>query len=188
MPYDQLEEIGARRHEKVALYLTFENAVGLIAGALPAYVALASAPGLLRIVLTVLGGIVGVIMTLDVAGMPISARLLWRVRGVIRLRTRSTLITPADLAGTPLPVSTGHARALRVGGSIQLAQGPALPAYGPTLRHPRVACDLPLADGAGRPTHASRPQADTTALAQATYGTTLVTANVVGPCHDEVPR
>ncbi len=188
MPYDQLEEIGARRHEKVALYLTFENAVGLIAGVVPAYVLLAQSGGVLRIILTVLGGIAGVIMTLDVAGMPIYACLLWHIRGVIRIRTRPTLITPADLTGTPVQVATGHARALRVGGSIQLAQGPALPGHGPALRHPPGATGLPLADDASRPGHAPRPLADTTALAQADHGTTLVTANVAGPCHDEVPR
>lgn len=155
MPYDQLEELAARRHEKVALYLTFENAVGLIAGALPAYLALTALPGPLRIALTILSGILGVIMTLDMAGMPIYARLLWRMRGGIRLWLRPTLITPDDLAGAPVPVTTGQARALRVGGTIQMAQGPALPAAhrvraGPSL-DTRGASPAPGADTDARP-------------------------------------
>ncbi len=139
MSYDHMEELGARRHEKVALYLTFENAVGLIAGALPSYIVFAHMPGLLRIILTICGAILGVIMTLDRAGMPIYTRLLWRIRGLIRLRMKPALITPEDLSGTPMQVSTGHARALRVGGAIQLAQGPALAGRMSPQSHRRVA-------------------------------------------------
>ncbi len=126
MPYRQLEELGARRHEKVALYLTFENAVGLIVGALPAYLALAAAPGFVRILLTLVCGGLGIICTLDAAGLPLYTRLLWRVRGLVRMRTRGMLIVPETLMGTPHRATSGQVRALRVGGAVRLAGEPAL--------------------------------------------------------------
>lgn len=126
MPYHQLEELGTRRHEKVALYLTFENAVGLIAGAMPAYLVLAATPGIVRILFTIVCGALGVMLTFDTAGLPMYIRLFWRVRGLIRIRTRGILIIPETLIGSPHRATSGQARALRIGGAVRLALAPAL--------------------------------------------------------------
>ena len=49
MPYDHLEEIQGRKSEKIAMFLTLENAFGLILVAFPAYLISAGMPFALRV-------------------------------------------------------------------------------------------------------------------------------------------
>jgi hypothetical protein len=117
MPYQRIEEIQSRRSEKIALFLTVENAAGLIIAALPAYLISAGMPFLLRVLIVGAAGLLGVAMTLDVGGLAFYERLMWRVRGSLRRRVGAHVLTPNALVGT---VAIRHDRPLRVGGPIQV--------------------------------------------------------------------
>jgi hypothetical protein len=117
MPYQHIEEIQSRRSEKIALFLTVENAAGLIIAALPAYLISAGMPFLLRILLVGAAALLGVAMTLDVGGLAFYERLMWRMRGNLRRRVGSQVLTPDALVGA---VAIRHDRPLRVGGPIQV--------------------------------------------------------------------
>jgi hypothetical protein len=112
MAYRMLEELQNRRKEKVAIFLTFENIVGLIIVFFPVFLATSAFPLLIRGPLCIGAAILGVTATLDIHGLPIYEQLLWRVRGYLRLRTQGQIITPDDLTGAimldapdrPLPV------------------------------------------------------------------------------------
>ena len=120
MPYQHIEEIQSRRSEKIALFLTVENAAGLIIAALPAYLFSAGMPFLLRILLVASAALLGIAMTLDVGGLAFYERLMWRVRGSLRRRVGAQVLTPDALVGA---VAIRHDRPLRVGGPIQVRHG-----------------------------------------------------------------
>jgi hypothetical protein len=117
MPYQHIEEIQSRRSEKIALFLTVENAAGLIIAALPAYLISAGMPFLLRVLIVGAAALLGVAMTLDVGGLAFYERLMWRARGSLRRRVGSQVLTPDALVGA---VAIRHDRPLRVGGPIQV--------------------------------------------------------------------
>ena len=120
MPYAHIEEIKNRTDEKIALFLTAENGMGLMAGALPTYILTQSLPFLVRVLLIVLAASIGVALTVKVGGLALYARLLWQLRGLVRRRVAGGRITPEQLAGGR--VATAPTRALRVGGPVQLAR------------------------------------------------------------------
>lgn len=138
MPYQHIEEIQSRKSEKIALFLTVENALGLILTALPAYLISNGLPFVLRILVVGAAAFLGVIATLDVGGMTFYERMVWRVRGALRQRVGGRTIMPDQLVGSS---NVRHDRPLAVGGPIQLrperrasrarlssAQAPSLPA------------------------------------------------------------
>jgi hypothetical protein len=131
MPYQHIEEILSRKGEKIAMFLTIENSVGLILAAFPFYLLSAAMPLLLRVAIVVAAGACGVIATLDVGGMALYERLLWRARGELRRRINRTVITPEHLVGQP--TSLRRERPLAVGGPVQLR-----PTASARLVHQRV--------------------------------------------------
>src|SRR5690349_8253101 len=80
MAYRMLEELQNRRKEKVAIFLTFENIVGLIIVFFPVFLGTSAFPLLIRGPLCIGAAILGVMVTLDVHGLPIYEQLLWRAR------------------------------------------------------------------------------------------------------------
>ena len=99
MAYRMLEELQNRRKEKVAIFLTFENIVGLIIVFFPVFLGTSAFPLLIRGPLCIGAAFLGVTATLDVHGLPIYEQLLWRARGFLRLRTQGQVITPDHLTG-----------------------------------------------------------------------------------------
>ena len=102
MPHQMIDEIQSRKGEKVALFLTFENAAGLILGVLPAFILSGAMPWWLRILLVLAAGIVGVLATLEVGGLAFYERVTWAVRGAIATRAQGDQITPEQLIGAPV--------------------------------------------------------------------------------------
>jgi hypothetical protein len=118
MPYRMLEELQNRKKEKVAIFLTFENIVGLIVVFFPVFLGTSAFPLFVRGPLCIGAALLGVAATLDVHGLPLYEQLLWRVRGYLRLRTQTSIITPQDLTGAI--VADAPERALPVGGPIHI--------------------------------------------------------------------
>jgi len=115
-----LEELQSRKKEKVAMFLTFENIIGLILLGFPVFVGSAALPLLLRAPLVVGAALLGVFLTLEAQGLPIYERVVWRVRGNIRIRTSGDTISPDNLAGAAQTPT--QERALAVDGPIRTAQ------------------------------------------------------------------
>ncbi len=120
MSYRMLEELQNRRKEKVAVFLTFENIVGLIVVFFPVFLGSGALPLLVRGPLCVGAAVLGVALTLEIHGLALYEQLLWRVRGTLRLRLRGDIITPDDLAGAIPPDAPEHPLALD--GPIQAIQ------------------------------------------------------------------
>ncbi|NCC30934.1 MAG: hypothetical protein EOM24_02795, partial [Chloroflexia bacterium] len=123
MPYDQLEEIQNRRSEKIAMFLTLENAVGLILIAVPVYLLSYGFPGVLRISIVLLAALLGIGLTIDINGLPPYTRLLWAGRGWLERRLNGDRITPNHLPGTAS--SAPPDRPLPRGGPIRRRRMPA---------------------------------------------------------------
>ncbi len=99
MSHEMIDEIQSRRGEKVALFLTFENAAGLIVGVLPAFILSDALPWWLRILIVLAAGAVGLLATLEVAGLAFYERVIWAVRGAIARRAAGERLTPEQLVG-----------------------------------------------------------------------------------------
>lgn len=99
MPYDHLEEILSRKGEKIAMFLTLENAFGLILVAFPAYLVSAAMPFVLRVLIVLTAATLGVLATLELGGMTFYERVLWSCRGLFRRRLQGERITPTQLIG-----------------------------------------------------------------------------------------
>jgi hypothetical protein len=112
-----IDEIQSRKGEKVALFLTFENAAGLILAVLPAFVLSGALPWWLRILLVLAAGAVGVLATLEVGGLAFYERVTWAVRGAIASRAAGDRITPEQLVGAR--VVGRRDRALPIDGPIR---------------------------------------------------------------------
>ena len=104
MAYEQLEQISARKGEKIAAFLTIENAAGLLLTVLPAYLLSGSLPLLLRALVLGAAAALGIGATLEFRGLALYERLLWRGRGLLRVRLQSRRITPEQLVGAPRSV------------------------------------------------------------------------------------
>jgi hypothetical protein len=120
MAYRMLEELQNRRKEKVAIFLTFENIVGLIMVFFPVFLGSSAFPLLIRGPLCIGAAILGVMATLDVHGLPIYEQVLWRARGFLRLRTQGQVITPDRLIDAVLHDAPD--RPLPVGGPITVVE------------------------------------------------------------------
>jgi hypothetical protein len=120
MAYRMLEELQNRRKEKVAIFLTFENIVGLIMVFFPVFLGSSAFPLIIRAPLCIGAAILGVAATLDVHGLPIYEHLLWRVRGFLRLRTQDQIITPDHLTGAVM--LDAPERPLPLGGPIMVVE------------------------------------------------------------------
>ncbi len=120
MAYRMLEELQNRRKEKVAIFLTFENIVGLIIVFFPVFLATSAFPLLIRGPLCIGAAILGVTATLDVHGLPVYEQLLWRTRGFLRVRTQGQVITPDHLTGAVMLDAPD--RPLPLGGPIQAVE------------------------------------------------------------------
>lgn len=117
MPHEMIDEIQSRKGEKVALFLTFENAAGLILGVLPAFILSSTLPWFLRILIVLAAGAVGVLATLEVGGLAFYERVAWAVRGTIATRAEGERITPEQLIGAR--VAGRRDRALPLDGPIR---------------------------------------------------------------------
>lgn len=120
MAYRMLEELQNRRKEKVAIFLTFENIVGLIIVFFPVFLGSSAFPLIIRAPLCIGAAILGVTATLDVHGLPVYEQLLWRARGYLRLRTHGQIITPDHLTGAVM-LDTPD-RPLPLGGPIAVVE------------------------------------------------------------------
>jgi hypothetical protein len=120
MSYEQIEEIQSRKGEKIAMFLTIENAMGLMLAAFPAYLLSVAFPFVLRVLIIGAAALLGVVATVDLGGLPFYERVAWMVRGSIRQRTQGRKITPERLVGTA--ATARHDRPLLVGGPIRLAR------------------------------------------------------------------
>lgn len=122
MPHQMIDEIQSRKGEKVALFLTFENAAGLILGVLPTFALSAALPWWLRVLLVGAAGTVGVLATLEVGGLAFYERVLWAARGALAQRAAGAQVTPEQLIGAKAPGRRD--RALPIDGPIRLVSGP----------------------------------------------------------------
>lgn len=119
MAYQQLEEIGGRKQEKIFLFLTIENLGGLLALGMPVYIITGSWPFFLRMAVVLVAAAAGVGCTFDIGGMALYTRVLWQIRGLIRRASSGGgRITPEQLAGQRVVVRDD--RALRAKGPIRL--------------------------------------------------------------------
>ncbi len=116
MPYQMIEQLRSRRGEKVAAFMTVENAVGMSVLAGPFFV-MNELPILARVVLIVFSATLGYLITQESRGMMLCERVLWRLRGEFRLLLRGRTLAPSDLAGTRR-VAVEH-RAVARGGIVQ---------------------------------------------------------------------
>ncbi len=119
MPYEQLEEIRSRKQEKIALFLTAQHMAGMLAVAMPVYIATLDFPFVLRTLIVIAAAILGVCLTLETGGLPLYERVLCRVRGAIRVQASGTTLSPDQFTGT----APAHAeRALLAGGPIRVVE------------------------------------------------------------------
>jgi hypothetical protein len=116
MAYESIERLLSRRGEKVAAFMTVENAVGMAVLAGPFFV-VGDLPILMRAVVIALAAVLGFLITTETEGMVFCERVLWRVRGELRLLVRGRTLTPDDLPGTRT-FSHGH-RAVAHGGIVR---------------------------------------------------------------------
>ncbi len=138
MSHEMIDEIQSRKGEKVALFLTFENAAGLILGVLPAFILSGALPWWLRILIVLAAGAVGVLATLEVGGLAFYERVTWAVRGAIAQRAASNRITPDQLIGSR--VVARRDRALPVDGPIRAV----LMRHGVPVQRPRISAQLDI--------------------------------------------
>ena len=178
MPHEMIDEIQSRKGEKVALFLTFENAAGLILGVLPAFILSGALAWWLRILIVLAAGAVGVLATLEVGGLAFYERLAWAVRGTIAKRAAGDRITPEQLVGAR---AVGRRdRALPIDGPIRAV----------TMRHgapgqrSRTTVALPSARSNIQTTAAYDAPLDETAQ-QIVTGTTWEPVGVIRPAEHE---
>ena len=129
MAYEQLEELTSRKREKVALFLTAENMVGLLVIGLPAYIATASTAFWLRSLILLAAAVLGVLLTSEIHGLACYERALWWARGWARRRVAGAILRPAEFTA----VAVVHDdRPLPLGGPVRRVQPAAVEAGEPT--------------------------------------------------------
>jgi hypothetical protein len=120
MPYQHIEQIRDRKGEKIFLFLTVQNLVGLVAGGGAVYLMTAFLPWWARALLVLAGALIGVALTFDAGGVAGYDRIAWWVRGRLRTLTSGSDVTPDALMGTK--VQARGDRPLRVGGPVQMVR------------------------------------------------------------------
>ena len=117
MPYEQLEDIRSRKQEKVAVFLTAQHVGGLLCVTVPVYIATLQFSFVLRTLLLITAAILGICLTLEIGGLACYERLLWRVRGAVRVHTTTPVLSPEQFTGVP---AVHIERALPAGGPIRV--------------------------------------------------------------------
>ena len=100
MPYEHLEELRGRKGEKIVLFLTVENLVGIVLVSLPIYLATTSTPFVLRLGLLGLSATIGYLLTVEIGGLTAYERVGWLLRGLLRRQMLGSTLTPEQLAGS----------------------------------------------------------------------------------------
>lgn len=101
MAYIHIENIGDRRGEKVAPFLTLETLIGVLIFVVPVFALTAGRALAWRFGLVGGAILAGVVTTANIYGMALYERALWRLRGALRRRLRGARIAPTDLPGVP---------------------------------------------------------------------------------------
>jgi hypothetical protein len=140
VPYEHIENIRDSGDEKIALLLSLNNMIGILALGLPTYLVTATLDGLLRIALLLAAGTLGFLLTLDAGGMTVASRVLWHLRGRARLALQGDRIDPSALPITVRPSTRlrvlalaspvrplGYGRARMTAPSENLAPQPGVP-------------------------------------------------------------
>jgi hypothetical protein len=96
--YRHLENFSDQRSQKVARFLTLEMLVGVFVVVGPVFFVTQHTPPLLRALAVLLAIALGVLVTVDIGGLPLYARVLWRVRGQVRGLMTGTILHPETLA------------------------------------------------------------------------------------------
>lgn len=121
MPHEMIDEIQSRKGEKVAIFLTMENATGLVLGAIPGFLTtFRTMPWYLCFLITITAGALGFLATIEIGGMAFYERLVWWVRGYLKQRMTSPRITPEEITGARA-VGQRDA-ALPLGGPVRLVR------------------------------------------------------------------
>lgn len=93
MPHTMIDEIRSRKGEKVHLFFTIQNIIGIALGAVPAFLSIyRSMPWYLVLPITLLAGLIGFLATVEVGGMAAYERLVWWARGALTHRLDQTLM------------------------------------------------------------------------------------------------
>ena len=117
MAYRMIEELNNRGNEKVAVFLTMRNIIGIIFLAVPAYLISIPFPILIRAIIIVIGAGVGFALTTELNGMPVYEHGVWQARGFIRRKLGGSIISPESYVGAVVQQETD--RATRIDGPIQ---------------------------------------------------------------------
>ncbi|MEI8166277.1 MAG: hypothetical protein WCG26_07855 [Chloroflexales bacterium] len=99
MPYVPISNL-SRRGEKVAPFVSIQNAVGMVIMGALGWSATGMLPVLPRTAVVLMLMVNGYMMTVDVRGMSFYERRLWQLRGIVRSLLRGREIRPDDLPGT----------------------------------------------------------------------------------------
>jgi hypothetical protein len=115
--YRHLENFSDQRSQKVARFLTLEMLVGVFVVVGPVFFVTQHTSPLLRALAVLLAIALGVLVTVDIGGLPLYARVLWRVRGQVRGMMTGTVLQPETLA---LDAAVAHTtRAVRRDSPVQ---------------------------------------------------------------------
>lgn len=100
MPYETIEHMHTRGHEKITQFLTVQQLFGMGATLLPGIAVTMGMGGLLRTLVLLLCAVLGYLLATEVRGMAPYQRLFWRLRGVIIALFQDRHIAADDLPGT----------------------------------------------------------------------------------------
>lgn len=121
MPHEMIDEIQSRKGEKVAIFLTMENATGLVLGAIPGFLTtFRTMPWYLCFLITITAGALGFLATIEIGGMAFYERLVWWVRGYLKQWMTNPRITPEEITGAS--VIGQRDAALPLGGPVRLVR------------------------------------------------------------------
>lgn len=118
MPHLMIDEIASRKGEKVAAFVTVEQATGVIVGGvLPFLLIFRILPWWMTLLIVATGIVVGVLATTEVGGLAFYERMIWMVRGHVHARMGNQRLFPDDIGGAR-QVEQRDA-AVRVGGAVR---------------------------------------------------------------------
>lgn len=149
MPHEMIDEIQSRKGEKVAIFLTMENATGLVLGAIPGFLlTFRTMPWYLCFLITITAGGVGLLATIEIGGMAFYERMVWWVRGYLKERMGTHRIIPEEITGGRA-VGQRDA-AIPLGGPVRLVRQHRTTFHRPTTPSGRRrAVSLPLIEQVG---------------------------------------